>query len=85
MSCWLYILESEANGRFYVGISANPERRLKYHNTTETGFTARYRPWRLVFAQRFDSESEARAAERKIKDWKSRKMTHLVVEGRFEL
>ena len=85
MSRWLYILESEANGRFYVGISANPERRLKHHNTTETGFTARYRPWRLVFSQQFDSAREARTAERKIKDWKSRKMTRLVIEGTIEL
>jgi putative endonuclease len=85
MSCWLYILESEANRRFYVGISTNPERRLKHHNTTETGFTARYRPWRLVFSQQFDSEREARTAERKIKDWKRRKMTRLVIEGTIEL
>ena len=49
----LYVLESEQNGRYYVGISSDPERRLRHHNATSTGCTARYRPWRLVFTATF--------------------------------
>ena len=64
----------------YVGESSNPERRLKHHHSTSTGFTARYRPWRLIFTQEFPTKEEAVEAEQLIKSWKSRKMTRYVVE-----
>jgi putative endonuclease len=81
----VYILQSEQNGRYYVGRSQNPEARVEHHNTTSTGFTARYRPWRLVFQQEFDTKAEAIEAEQLIKGWKSRKMTRYVVEGKIDL
>jgi predicted GIY-YIG superfamily endonuclease len=85
MSHAVYILQSEENGRYYVGRSQNPEARVEHHNTTSTGFTARYRPWRLVFQQEFDTKDEAIEAEQLIKGWKSRKMTRYVVEGKIDL
>ena len=81
----LYILQSETADRFYVGRSSNPERRLQHHNATSTGFTARYRPWRLVFAEWFPSKQQAVAAERLVKSWKSKKMTRYVIDGRISL
>ena len=44
MSYFLYILRSQAHNRYYTGSSQNPDNRLTYHNSTETGFTSRYRP-----------------------------------------
>jgi predicted GIY-YIG superfamily endonuclease len=85
MSHFVYILQSEDSGRFYVGRSQNPERRLEHHNTTSTGFTSRYRPWQLAFTQEFSTKDEAVAAEQLIKDWKSRKMTRYVIEGTIQL
>jgi len=81
----LYILESEQNGRYYVGISSDPKRRLRHHNTTSSGFTARYRPWRLVFTEAFATKGQARKAEQLIKGWKSRKMTGYVIDGTIDL
>ena len=37
MSHFVYILQSEKKGRYYVGRSQNPENRLKHHNSTSTG------------------------------------------------
>ena len=85
MSHFVYILESEANGRYYVGRSQNPRRRVKHHNTTSTGYTSRYRPWELVFTQEFSTKEEAVEAEQLIKSWKSKKMTRYVVEGKIQL
>jgi len=59
MGHFVYILQSEENGRYYIGESTDPERRLTHHNSTSTGFTARYRPWQLVFAQEFPTKEEA--------------------------
>jgi len=85
MGHFVYILQSEENGRYYIGESTDPERRLTHHNSTSTGFTARYRPWKLVFAQEFPTKEEAVAAEQLIKGWKSRKMTRYVIEGEIQL
>ncbi|MBK6914942.1 MAG: GIY-YIG nuclease family protein [Ignavibacteriales bacterium] len=49
MSYFLYILKSFSTDKFYVGISANPELLLSYHNSFEKGFTSRYRPWKIIF------------------------------------
>ena len=81
----LYILQSETADRFYVGISRAPDRRLQHHNTTSTGFTARYRPWRIVFSEWFPSKAQAMAAERLVKSWKSKKMTRYVISGDVDL
>jgi len=85
MGHFVYVLESEESGTYYVGASSDPDRRCAHHNSTSTGFTARYRPWRLVFTEEFATKEAARAAERLIKGWKSRKMTRYVVEGEIDL
>ena len=82
---WIYILYSERGDRYYIGSSGNPEERLVHHNSTERGFTSRYRPWRIVYTRRFETKGEALAAERKIKGWKSRKMIAALIEGVLQL
>ena len=72
MKYYLYILKSTVADKFYIGVSANPTTRLSYHNSHEKGFTARYRPWEIVFTKLYNSKSEALAAKRKIKKWKSK-------------
>jgi len=67
-----------------VGISQNPERRLGYHNSFEKGFTSRYRPWEIIFTQKFISKEEALAAERKVKSWKSKKMINKLIDGEIK-
>ena len=85
MECFLYILKSKAANKFYVGISQNPKRRLEYHNSFEKGFTSRYRPWEIVFTQKFNSKKEAAKIERKIKDWKSSKMIQKIIDHEISL
>ncbi|MFC0263269.1 GIY-YIG nuclease family protein [Fontibacter flavus] len=48
MSYFVYIIESEIDGTFYIGISSDPKRRLEKHNLPHKGFTSRKRPWKLV-------------------------------------
>jgi predicted GIY-YIG superfamily endonuclease len=74
MNWFLYILKSELNEKFYVGISQNPDRRLEYHNSIEKGFTSRYRPWKLIFKKEYNSRIEAQNIEKKLKLGKSRKV-----------
>ena len=85
MSYFVYILRSEIKETYYYGSSADPDRRLTHHNGEKKGYTQRYRPWVIVFRQKFNTKSEAEAAERVLKKWKSKKMTRLVIEGKIQL
>jgi len=85
MPYFLYILQSQINNKFYVGSSEDPKCRLSYHNSIEKGFTARYRPWKLIFTKEFPSKSLAQNTERKIKSWKSRLMIERLIKGEISI
>jgi putative endonuclease len=85
MTYYVYILKSILSSRYYIGSSENPTRRLEFHNTKEKGFTSRYRPWEIVYEKEFLDKSAAQAVERKIKNWKSRKMIEKLISGELEV
>ena len=82
---FVYILQSKKTGRYYVGSAANPDDRLLDHNRTTRGFTARHRPWQIVFTLDLGTKTNAQAAERRIKRWKSRKLIETVIAGELRL
>jgi putative endonuclease len=84
-SFFVYILHSAAHDRYYIGASRDPRKRVEFHNTLEKGFTARYRPWILVWSRECPSKEDALRLERKIKSWKSKKLTQEIVEGKRSL
>jgi len=52
---YVYVLRSESNpAPHYVGITANMDGRLEWHNSGPSGYTRAYRPWRLVVQLEFD-------------------------------
>jgi putative endonuclease len=63
MLFYVYIIRSEKDGRFYVGITEHIERRLKEHNSGKTTSTKSYVPWILFFTESFETRIEARARE----------------------
>jgi putative endonuclease len=71
MSYWVYIIQSETNGRFYCGHSSDPQRRLRQHNDPEyqlSKTTKRFKgPWKLVWEQEFQTRGEAMSYEKSIK------------------
>ncbi|MCC6372622.1 MAG: GIY-YIG nuclease family protein [Bacteroidia bacterium] len=61
---FVYIIVSEINGlRFYVGMTANIDTRLKEHNSGKTKSTKGYIPWSLFFYETFKTRQEARGRE----------------------
>ena len=68
-----YILESQLDGRFYIGQTQNLEKRVKHHNKGYSKYTKKFRPWRLIWYIAFDSRKEAYQTEQRIKKLKSRK------------
>ena len=86
MTHFLYILKSQIKETYYTGVSNDPDRRLYFHNHSDTKkHTLRYRPWQLVYRHKFETKEEALAAEGKVKSWKSKKMIRLLIEGKIDI
>lgn len=64
---YVYILKSINHNWFYVGISNNPERRLKDHNYGKSISTKGYKPFILIFKKKFKDRNSARDFEKFLK------------------
>ena len=73
MKFYCYILFSQERNRYYIGSSGDDfNERLRKHNSNHKGFTGTNADWKLVYQEFFETVSEARKRELKIKSWKSR-------------
>lgn len=70
MKTFVYILKSIKNGKYYIGCTKNIERRFHEHNNKKELSTKYNAPYRLVFNQEFETISEARKIENKLKHYK---------------
>ena len=64
---FVYVIRSEKDGRLYVGLTADVERRLDEHNSGTTQSTKFYRPWVLVKSEQFETRIAAREREKYLK------------------
>jgi len=64
---FVYILESEKNGSFYIGSTLNFRKRVVEHNLGRSLYTRNLRPFKLVFSQEFPSLKIAKGIEYKLK------------------
>jgi putative endonuclease len=71
---WVYILQN-TKGRFYIGSTEDPERRLTRHNSDlgAMTFTHKNGPWKLVWQEAHPTRADAVKRERQIKAMKSAK------------
>ncbi len=81
MAAFLYILQSETSGRFYVGSTDDLERRMSEHLRGHTPSTRGRGPWKLVYKEEFVTLLEARRRELEIKRWKSSRMIRALMSA----
>jgi len=77
----LYILQSEASGRYYVGQTKELSTRLAYHNANYSKSLKNRGPWKLVYSENYSTRAEAMQRERQIKAWKDRTMIARLVSA----
>jgi putative endonuclease len=66
----VYILASRRNGTLYIGITNNLALRLSQHrNGHGSEFARRYTINRLVYAESYDTPSDAIQREKQLKKW----------------
>ena len=83
---YLYILQSEESGKFYIGYSCDPWRRIVEHNSDDRNtYTSKFRPWQLkaVFQIGVD-EDEAIRLERFLKRQKSHRLIEKLIDPAFQ-
>jgi predicted GIY-YIG superfamily endonuclease len=71
--------------KYYIGSSSDPYKRLFFHNSIEKGFTARYRPWKIVLIKKVDSKKIALQLETRIKKMKSQLFIEKLLINEYSL
>lgn len=64
---YVYAIISSIDGRIYVGMSDDPERRLTEHNSVRAKSTKAFKPWKLFFSRKTNNRKEARELEKYYK------------------
>jgi len=80
MSWYLYIARART-GRYYVGITTEPDRRIKEHNKGRgSRMAVNQGPFKLVYvSQPMLNQSEARKREIQVKGWTRQKKERLII------
>ena len=79
---YTYILYSESIDRYYIGYSADPEKRLEErHNNGLVRSTKRGRPCKLIAKKAFETRKDAMDEELRLKRAKNRKYINWLEEG----
>ena len=80
MNAYVYILQFDRTGKYYVGSTDNLTRRLSQHRSGNTPSTKHLGKFKLVFQQEFNDLNTARKTERKIKSWKRRDFIEKIIQ-----
>ena len=80
----VYVLRSEIDGRYYVGMTSDIKKRIHEHNTGKTKSTKGYRPWKLLHLEDYPDIMTARKREKYLKSgygkqWLKRKYAAVAI------
>ena len=70
---YVYVLYNKDYNRHYIGSTRDLDARIKAHRSGKVRSTKAYRPWDLVYQEKFDDYSEARKRELFLKSGVGRK------------
>ena len=79
MPYYVYILQSELDGSYYIGSTQDLGERLQRHNEGRSKYTKSKRPWRLAYSEEFETRSASTNRERNIKSWKKKEYIESLV------
>jgi putative endonuclease len=69
----VYVLYSQKYDKIYIGQTEDIERRLIEHNNgLLSTYTKRYQPWEVIYAEEFETRSEAMRREKQLKTSRGR-------------
>ncbi len=66
----VYILASKKDGALYIGVTSNLIQRIWQHkNHVVSGHTEKYKTYKLVYFEQFQSMEDAILREKRMKKW----------------
>ena len=69
----VYVLHSIKHNKIYIGFTSDLNQRILSHNEiSKKGWTVRFRPWKLVYSEQYDSKEKAMEREIQLKSAKGR-------------
>ena len=81
MPFFLYVLQSESTGSFYIGQTERVPERVAYRNAGYSKSLKNRGPWKLVYTEEYATRAEAMRRERQVKSWKDRTMIERLVSA----
>lgn len=69
---YAYVLFSISHDKIYIGMTSDLEKRVYAHNHLPKGWTKNFRPWELVYSEKFDEKGEALKREKQLKSHQGR-------------
>jgi putative endonuclease len=79
MLYFVYILQSQKDGSYYVGSTQDLEERIQRHNQGRSLYTKGKRPWKLIYFEEFPDRSSAVKRENCLKRQKSKEVIKSLV------
>jgi putative endonuclease len=67
---YVYLLKSQRNDKFYIGLTKDIVSRVKDHNEGKSYWTRRHAPFELVYFEAYRAFEDAKERERKLKYFK---------------
>lgn len=80
MFYYTYILLSEKDNKFYIGLTRNLKRRIEQHNEGEVPSTKARRPLKLIFYEAYLNEKDAVRREDYLKTSKGKRTLKLMLK-----
>ncbi len=85
MNHTVYTLYSPEYDKIYIGRTSDLNSRMISHNEKGTkGWTIRYRPWKVVFTEEFDTKQQAIHREKELKSSRGRACVWERVNNKFK-
>jgi len=78
----VYILYSKNFDKYYIGSTNSLPARLKRHNGGHSKYTKPYRPWLLVYFEKYPSRPEAVQREKYLKSLKDKEIIRALVDNK---
>ena len=83
---FVYILQSEKNGRYYIGSTNDLERRIAEHNSGKTMSLKYIRPLKIVFKKAYSTTDGAHKMELHLKKLKNRDiLERIILDGDIKM
>jgi putative endonuclease len=80
----VYVLYSPKHHKIYIGFTSDLENRMDSHNSySKKGYTAKFRPWEIVFTEDYEVKKEATNREKQLKTANGREFIWEVVKEKY--